>query len=304
VVSQTWDTALVESKVELELRQAIFEHLTEMLVDTDYVTRKQLWDFTIDGVAHRLVDWSRGIRNPADFNGTLSIMTSPDGPYADEELSDTLFAYAYRKGSDEGDNTKLRAAYTLKLPIILLRKIRNAVFVPVFPVSVVDDDKEHRRFLIALDEKIASVANPRHLQPLEREYAERVTKQRLHQPVFRARVLMAYEYQCAVCNLSYSRLLDAAHIIADGTPTGTPTVDNGLSLCKLHHAAYDANYLGVSPDRRVHIRSDLRKAEGGPMLLHGLQEMHGRELWAPSKAAQRPSPERLAVRYDEFKNAS
>jgi putative restriction endonuclease len=293
----------VDSGAELELRQAIFEHLTELVADADFVTRQQLWDFTIDGETHRLVDRSRGIRNPAEFQATLSIMTSPDGPYADEELDDSLFAYAYREGSDNGDNRKLRAAFELKQPIILLRKIRTSAFVPIFPVYVVADDIERRRFLIALDEKLASVQDPLELQPLEREYADRVAKQRLHQPEFRARVLLAYEYRCAVCDLRLPRLLDAAHIIADGEPDGTPTVNNGLSLCKIHHAAYDANHLGISPDYRVWIDPDLMQQDGGPMLRHGLQEMDGARLSVPKKRTQRPSPDRLAHRYLAFKNA-
>jgi putative restriction endonuclease len=41
----------------------------------------------------------------------------------------------------------------------------------------------------------------------------------------------------------------------------------------------------------------------GPMLRHGLQEMSGRPLNVPSRASERPSKERLAERYDEFRAA-
>ncbi len=111
---------------------------------------------------------------------------------------------------------------------------------------------------------------------------------------------MAYEYQCAVCNLNRSKLLDAAHIIADGESNGTPTVDNGLSLCKIHHAAYDENYLGITPDYEVRINSELLEDKDGPMLQHGLQEMHGRPLSVPSKRKYQPSKERLAERFSKF----
>jgi putative restriction endonuclease len=40
------------------------------------------------------------------------------------------------------------------------------------------------------------------------------------------------------------------------------------------------------------------------MLKHGLQEMNGQKLLVPSSAQSRPDPERLQVRYEEFKNAS
>jgi predicted restriction endonuclease len=53
------------------------------------------------------------------------------------------------------------------------------------------------------------------------------------------------EQKCAVCSLRHGELLDAAHIIGDGKPDGIPIVPNGLSLCKIHHAAYDTNLLGA-----------------------------------------------------------
>ena len=58
---------------------------------------------------------------------------------------------------------------------------------------------------------------------------------------------------------------------------GAPVVPNGLSLCKIHHAAYDENFLGVRPDLVVEVRADVDQIDG-PMLRHGLQEMAGYHL--------------------------
>jgi putative restriction endonuclease len=95
----------------------------------------------------------------------------------------------------------------------------------------------------------------------------------------------------------------AAHIIGDGKPHGDPIVTNGLSMCKIHHAAYDANFLGVSPNYEVRINSALMHEIDGPMLLHGLQEMDGRELTLPTRSSDYPSKERLAERFSEFLQA-
>ncbi|MEU4841924.1 HNH endonuclease [Nocardia testacea] len=290
----------MDVSAETILRQAIFDHLEEMVRDTGVVTREQLSRFTVDGEVHRLIDHSRGIRNPATMHGTLSILSDPKGRYADEDVSESLFAYAYREGSTAGDNKKLRRAYELRLPFILLRKIEPGLFVPIFPVYAVADDPANRRFLIALDEMLLSVDDPLHLHPLEKKYAEKITKQRLHQPEFRGRVLHAYAGQCTVCRLKHGPLLDAAHIISDSKPHGSAEVSNGLSLCKIHHASYDRNYLGISPDYRVTINRNLLEEEDGPMLKHGLQEMHGRSIAIPQRPADRPSRDRLAERYDEF----
>jgi putative restriction endonuclease len=61
-------------------------------------------------------------------------------------------------------------------------------------------------------------------------------------------------------------LLDAAHIAADAEPEGAPQISNGLSLCSIHHRAFDHNLVGVSPDYRVHISEHLLEDEDGPML--------------------------------------
>ena len=138
------------------------------------------------------------------------------------------------------------------------------------------------------------------LSPVEKAYAARIVQQRVHQPAFRAQVMLAYGGQCTVCSLKHPELLDAAHIIEDGKPGGDPVVTNGLSLCKIHHAAYDRRLLGISPDYVVHINKDLLDEVDGPMLRHGLQEMHGRALVTPARLVDRPDPSRLEQRYSTF----
>ncbi|HEX5332141.1 MAG TPA: HNH endonuclease, partial [Cellulomonas sp.] len=61
-------------------------------------------------------------------------------------------------------------------------------------------------------------------------------------------------------------------------------VTNGLSLCKIHHSAYDANLMGITPDYAVRINKALLLEIDGPMLRHGLQEMHGRPIGIPQRA--------------------
>jgi putative restriction endonuclease len=116
-------------------------------------------------------------------------------------------------------------------------------------------------------------------------------------------VLRAYEDTCAMCRLRHAELLDAAHIIADGKPNGLPVVPNGLSLCKIHHAAYDANILGVRPDLVVEVQQKVLAEIDGPMLRHGLQEMRGVRLLVPRAATAQPDRQRLEERYEEFRAA-
>ncbi len=48
------------------------------------------------------------------------------------------------------------------------------------------------------------------------------------------------------------RLLDAAHINSDKNERlGQPVVINGLPLSKIHHAAFDAHLIGITPNYRL-----------------------------------------------------
>ncbi len=117
-------------------------------------------------------------------------------------------------------------------------------------------------------------------------------------------MLHAYASACAVCRLRHTELLDAAHIIGDAEQGGDPIVPNGMALCKIHHAAYERNFMGITPQYRVQINARLLDEVDGPMLKHGLQDMHGASITVPRGAAVRPDPERLLTRYDQFLAAS
>ena len=262
------------------------------------VTRAQLESFRYDGEELKLIDQSRGIRNPRQLAATLTILSQPGGPYDDADTEDGLIRYAYRTGApDSGDNRKLRRAAELGLPLILLRGIRPGVFVPVLPVYVVNDDPVARCVELAVDESLRflAVAPP---TDDTRAYAERLTRLRLHQPVFRAQVLQAYG-ACTICRLKHVDLLDAAHILSDADG-GQPVVTNGLAMCKIHHAAYDRGILGIRPDLVVEVRPDVLLEVDGPMLKHGLQYVHGWRLGLPPRAADHPSRPALQKRYASF----
>jgi putative restriction endonuclease len=287
---------------DLALRERIMERLAHVRdQEGGTITRAQLTDFEVDGERRRLVDASRGIWNPRDLNATLTIVSSPDGPYDDRQVDQGYFVYAYRAGSPDGDNRKLRAAIELSMPMILLIKLQAGLFVPIFPVFAVADEKAAQHFLIALDESLRFIGHPESLSGDVKQYAESVTRRRLHQPVFRASVIRAYETRCAVCRLQHGELLDAAHIVPDSHEAGIPHVSNGLSLCKIHHAAYDQNLMGIRPDRVVEINRDLLEERDGPMLRYGLQQMHGTAITLPRRRLEQPNADALAWRYEQFK---
>jgi putative restriction endonuclease len=117
-------------------------------------------------------------------------------------------------------------------------------------------------------------------------------------------VLDSYSSSCAVCRLRHAELLDAVHILADREDSGDPVVTNGMALCKIHHAAFDRNFLGITPTLEVRIDQRLLDEVYGPMLKHGLQEMHGTTITVPRNRAAKPDPDRLEQRYATFLQAS
>lgn len=168
---------------------------------------------------------------------------------------------------------------------------------PVIGVRVIDVLPDQRQFVIDLDDSGVR-ASP--TTTLDKRYVERLVRQRVHQPVFRARVLSAYGKRCAICTLKYAELLDAAHILPDSDERGLPVVTNGMAMCTIHHRAYDQNFLGVSPDYTVHINERLLADRDGPMLQYGLQAMDGKRLELPTRRADAPDREFLAERYAAF----
>jgi putative restriction endonuclease len=260
--------------------------------------------FPFHGTRVPFLNYQKGIYRAAVQTGpaALSIQTSSKSPYDDEILADG-FLYAYRSGAiDQPDNRALRAAHGLQVPLVYFIGTRPGWYKPVFPCYVREDDPSRRMVLVTPGALRGPVDEPAPVpieDPLERRYAVRQTRVRLHQARFRGRVVPAYSSQCAICRLKELRLLDAAHILGDLEEHGEPVISNGLSLCSIHHRAFDQNLVGVSPDYLVHVSRRLREDEDGPMLdlLKGFHEV---PLNLPKRGPDRPDRERLDVGFGQF----
>ncbi|NLT26514.1 MAG: restriction endonuclease [Microbacteriaceae bacterium] len=294
---------------DLRLRLAAFGWLSEQQARgvSEFDRVMLCHGFEFEGERVPLVDWAgKGIRNPRRLRSTLSIRTTTKGTYPDTgvDIADDEFEYHYQARSTEGDNTKLRRAYELGDPLIYFHGIRSGWSVPLYPVYVIADDPAAKVFTIDLSRvEQYDEFDPTGFDDLRR-YAPSTSLRRLHQPVFRAVVMHAYENQCSVCRLRHPELLDAAHIVRDRDEHGFAHVTNGLALCKIHHAAYDRDLLGIRPDYHVAVNHRLLDEIDGPMLRHGLQEMHDTRLHLPRRRVDRPSAEGLAARWQEFTTAN
>ena len=81
------------------------------------------------------------------------------------------------------------------------------------------------------------------------------TTRRKRDPSFQHRILVAYEYKCAICGYdvrlnNVSIGLEAAHIKWHQAG-GPDTEDNGLALCVLHHKILDRGAITLDEDYKI-----------------------------------------------------
>ena len=242
-------------------------------------------------------------------DGPLSIATTPESPYSDALGKDGLLRYSYRGTNvQHRDNVGLRHAMANRLPLVYFHGLVPGKYLATWPVFVVGDDPAKLTFTVAVDDaqhlglSQSSVAMDSATDDLRRRYATAVVRVRLHQRSFRERVLDAYKRQCAFCQFRHEEMLDAAHIVPDSQPEGEPSIQNGLALCTLHHAAFDRYFVGLRPDYVLEVRSDLLKEEDGPTLT-GIQSLHGKRITVPTAVSNRPDAKLLSKRYLSFLNS-
>ena len=262
--------------------------------------------FNFRGSRVPFFNYQKGIYRAAVQRGpaALSIQTSAKSPY-DDEATTGGFLYAYRAGAlNQSDNRALRAAHDLGVPIVYFVATKPGWYQALYPWWVAEDDPVQRRVTLRPGRLVGPMDDPepaRIADPLEREYAVRAVRVRLHQGRFRGIVLPAYRNQCAICRLKEERLLDAAHIVGDAEERGEPMVSNGLSLCTIHHRAFDQDLVGISPAYEVRVAPRLLDDEDGPML-EILKGSHGVTIELPRRRASQPDRERLAVRFERFQS--
>lgn len=269
----------------------------------------------------------RGVNRPRQCQFPISITTAPRANrYGDHfEPDGEIFRYSYQgKGEagrlaqiDNSFNEGLRELNRNRWPLIYFHGIRPSYYLVVAPVFIIDDNPKNQDFGIVWGENIDYYESLAHQSPSthatafdqslvldtpdlrEDEIQKRSVKIRLAQGSFRERILRAYNDRCTLCRLHHPPLLDAAHI----TPVsekGNYSVPNGLSLCKLHHAAYDKHFLGITPDFEIKVRDALLDERDGPVLQYAIKGLHGEKIHLPRLRSDRPDQDALAGRYEQF----
>lgn len=258
-----------------------------------------------------------GIFKPRQMSGILSIKTvvpKPGGKvwYADqvkdEQIAslDRVIKYSF-KGTNPEDpkNRGLRDAMLKRLPLIYFYGVKPGSYLPLFPVYIVDWNPKTLSCSVGFASEQTEMDFLSDLSPIERSYSMVQAKHRIHQSLFRERVIEAYNGRCALTGLPALKLVDAAHIVPDrNEDLGQPDIRNGICMTKIHHAAFDANLIGIDPDYRIHISESLLTLHDGPMLEQGLKALQGKTISRPRIKELWPDRDRLDLRFKEFLRTS
>ncbi len=302
---------------DTQMRLAAFARIRRLTEVHGHLTAHEIRPgFMFEGERIPLVNPQRGIYKPRKMDYLLSITTVFPRPGArrwyDDQLQvhDQIFKgdesveYAFMGQDPEAaDNRWLREAYENRKPVIYFLGIAPGLYQAIFPVFISGWDANALKASVAFSLSEQDVLDPPG-NAVERRYALRSVKQRLHQASFRQALITAYRGRCALSGLPEQRLLDAAHIISDtNEQLGQPVVTNGLPLSKIHHAAFDAHLIGIDPDYRLHVSERLLGQNDGPML-EALKQLDGESIHLPQREIDRPDRDRLKMRFELFQAAA
>ena len=297
--------------IDQRVRYAAFDWLSEQIdIHGDVLKREILAQgFLFKGQQIRLMG-PQGIFKPRIMELPLTITSIINSRYEDQVFSEGFLHYKYRgTNPNHRDNAGLRELMRRNIPLIYFHQIVRSKYMAVWPVYIVYDNPEELTFRVAVDD--ATIFSTKTYSDVQntvsdiarRKYITTTIRQRMHQRSFRERVLAAYREQCAFCRLKHAQLLDAAHIISDREPEGNPIINNGIALCKLHHAAFDKLFVGIRPDYVIEVRNDIMNEEDGPMLLHGLKGIHNKKIILPHSQTDWPDQQLLEKKYKKFRMA-
>jgi putative restriction endonuclease len=303
-----------QSVLDEQMRQAAFLMVRRRAELRGELTSQDLQaGFQFGGQRFPLVNPQRGIFKPQSMRFLLSIRTVVPRQgarvwYEDQREAhrqvydgDEVVDYAFMgTNSEAAENRWLREAMEHRVPLIYFLGTAPGQYQPIIPTFVAEWDASTLKAKLSFGLPGTIHADPGETV-VERRYALREVKMRLHQATFRAAVITAYGGRCALSGLPENRLLDAAHIAADSDDRyGQPIVNNGLPLSKLHHAAFDSHLIGISPDYRVTISDRLLELRDGP-ILEALKGLHDSVINLPQRRQDFPDRERLAMRFELFK---
>lgn len=107
---------------------------------------------------------------------------------------------------------------------------------------------------------------------------------------FRINVLQLYDHTCCISGIRAQKgtlhpLVDACHIV-NHAQSGIDHPNNGLSLCKNLHAAFDAGLISISDDYRILVNGAVDFKESDT--IYSLKQLRGQKIRLPVNSIYHP----------------
>lgn len=185
--------------------------------------------------------WHRLLYRAANSLSTKKLVSNPS----------TTFNLTYRKEWMLTENGYDEALKLLKIPTEQKE---------VLPVRSYEIQK--------VVNKLIEAARPTSYHPIEDKRTTRtITKEiSLRKRGFRQAVIEAYNFKCSVCGLKVNspkrRIweVEAAHIVPHSSK-GKDDILNGISLCHLHHWAFDVGWFSLMDDYSLIVSAEIKNLE-------------------------------------------
>lgn len=145
---------------------------------------------------------------------------------------------------------------------------------------------------IVLDAHFPSSLHEDILQAVGIELPSDVVTLQISNINFRANILRAYEYKCAVCGFDVKLdtspiALEASHIRWQQA-NGPDTEVNGMALCSLHHKLFDRGAFTLSQQLEILVSDDVHGSVG---FQEWLMRFHGEQISFPQRQPYYPEVE-------------
>ena len=146
--------------------------------------------------------------------------------------------------------------------------------------------------LIKLAEKEVEISANR--PNFDKEPTFYLRKSPVRNAIFRKAVVEAYDYRCALCRLKVIRnitqnIVDGSHI-KPFSKFYDNQINNGISLCKNHHWAFDQGWFAIDDNYRIIVANDLEEESPNARCM---KDFHSETILLPASDQDLPRLESL-----------
>lgn len=165
------------------------------------------------------------------------------------------------------------------------------------PLNVASENK-----VIEIDKQIEDTGD-REVISIGKEEKRTLTS-KVRSAEFSRKVKQAYGYKCAFCGKARKNdkgqpEVEAAHIYPKHL-NGQDKLWNGLSLCRLHHWAFDGGLITINENFEILVRHSIIDDQE----YHEISELNGKTIYLPENKISRPEKKAITKRNNDLQSSA